>query len=544
MSDGRTATERRVQRAGVDRRSRRRPARRRCTGANAGLRPTWFSHSLLCDSCADIDVPRPRFVRVELGGDLALVQAVAELVDRGEDRLELRVLLVPGRDARVLRPDPRGERVRRDVDPPAVGGHAEPREHRVDGGALGVERDAQRRGGAAARRPPRRGRQRGRERIEDLLDARGGQAEVVVGEQRVVGVLARRRSRRRTRGRARRCGAGRARRRRSRPRPGRSATPPGPRPRPARGRPRGPRGSAGCARSRAARAARGRGRGPTAVAVGRRARRASRRSSSAVAWSCASRSSVANMCARAGAPPGGIIVRWSQPARRARAERSASSASRARRASRAGGMPRTLRRRRFRGPVPQERLTAMAHEVEQITAYSEFQNLIYAGGQAPPYPVRWRELEAAADGGDDARGRRLRRGRGRRRGDDARQPRGLRPLADRPADAARRRHARPVDDDPRHRAAGAAAARRRSACSRSSTPTASWRRRAPRAASGVPYVHSTAASTSIEDVAEAARRRPALVPALLPDRPRPGGELRRSAPRPRATRRSSSRSTR
>jgi lactate 2-monooxygenase len=37
----------------------------------------------------------------------------------------------------------------------------------------------------------------------------------------------------------------------------------------------------------------------------------------------------------------------------------------------------------------------MAHEVEQITAYTEFQNLIYAGGQAPPYPVRWRELEAA-----------------------------------------------------------------------------------------------------------------------------------------------------
>ena len=38
----------------------------------------------------------------------------------------------------------------------------------------------------------------------------------------------------------------------------------------------------------------------------------------------------------------------------------------------------------------------MAHEVEQITAYSEFQNEIYAGGQAPPYPVRWRELEAPA----------------------------------------------------------------------------------------------------------------------------------------------------
>jgi lactate 2-monooxygenase len=38
----------------------------------------------------------------------------------------------------------------------------------------------------------------------------------------------------------------------------------------------------------------------------------------------------------------------------------------------------------------------MAHEVEQVRAYSEFQNEIYAGGEAPPFPVRWRELEAAA----------------------------------------------------------------------------------------------------------------------------------------------------
>src|SRR3954464_15888538 len=38
----------------------------------------------------------------------------------------------------------------------------------------------------------------------------------------------------------------------------------------------------------------------------------------------------------------------------------------------------------------------MAHELEQVPAYSEFQNEIYASGQAPPCPVAWRELEAAA----------------------------------------------------------------------------------------------------------------------------------------------------
>src|SRR3954452_23261803 len=38
----------------------------------------------------------------------------------------------------------------------------------------------------------------------------------------------------------------------------------------------------------------------------------------------------------------------------------------------------------------------MAHELEQVPTYSEFQNEIYASGQAPPYPVAWRDLEAAA----------------------------------------------------------------------------------------------------------------------------------------------------
>jgi lactate 2-monooxygenase len=37
----------------------------------------------------------------------------------------------------------------------------------------------------------------------------------------------------------------------------------------------------------------------------------------------------------------------------------------------------------------------MAHELEQTAAYSDFQNLIYAAGEAPPLPVAWRELEAA-----------------------------------------------------------------------------------------------------------------------------------------------------
>ena len=37
----------------------------------------------------------------------------------------------------------------------------------------------------------------------------------------------------------------------------------------------------------------------------------------------------------------------------------------------------------------------MAHELEQVAAYSDFQNEVYAAGEAPPFPVAWRELEAA-----------------------------------------------------------------------------------------------------------------------------------------------------
>ena len=37
------------------------------TPANAGLRPTWFSHSLLWDSWIDIDVPSSSVVRASSG---------------------------------------------------------------------------------------------------------------------------------------------------------------------------------------------------------------------------------------------------------------------------------------------------------------------------------------------------------------------------------------------------------------------------------------------------------------------------------------------
>jgi lactate 2-monooxygenase len=37
----------------------------------------------------------------------------------------------------------------------------------------------------------------------------------------------------------------------------------------------------------------------------------------------------------------------------------------------------------------------MAHELEQTAAYSDFQNEIYAAGEAPRFPVAWRALEAA-----------------------------------------------------------------------------------------------------------------------------------------------------
>ena len=76
------------------------------------------------------------------------------------------------------------------------------------------------------------------------------------------------------------------------------------------------------------------------------------------------------------------------------------------------------------------------------------------------------------------------------------------PLADRPADAARRRE-RDLRDDVLGTAMPAPVLLARSACSRSSTPTPSWP--SPRAAArtGVPIVASTASSFTLEEIAEA-----------------------------------------
>ena len=63
-------------------------------------------------------------------------------------------------------------------------------------------------------------------------------------------------------------------------------------------------------------------------------------------------------------------------------------------------------------------------------------------------------------------------------------------------------------------------------------------------ATGVPMILSSAASTSLEDVATELGERAALVPALLVGRPRARGQPRRPRRRGRATARSSSRSTR
>src|SRR5688572_28797066 len=45
---------------------------------------------------------------------------------------------------------------------------------------------------------------------------------------------------------------------------------------------------------------------------------------------------------------------------------------------------------------PEARSARMAHEVEHAEVLSDYQNEIYASGEAPPYPMRWRDLEAAA----------------------------------------------------------------------------------------------------------------------------------------------------
>ena len=73
--------------------------------------------------------------------------------------------------------------------------------------------------------------------------------------------------------------------------------------------------------------------------------------------------------------------------------------------------------------------------------FGDYYREIYAkgmlAGERPAQPIAWAELEASRRGGARRARRRLRLGRRRHRGHDAREPRGVPPLADRPARAAR-----------------------------------------------------------------------------------------------------------
>ncbi len=139
--------------------------------------------------------------------------------------------------------------------------------------------------------------------------------------------------------------------------------------------------------------------------------------------------------------------------------------------------------------------------------YANYQYEIYLRGMANQRPARtldWRQLEQDAYN-------LLRRGpRGYIAGgaglgrDDARQPRGLRPLAHPAAHAARRLRALAGVARCWEPSCPRRCCWRRSACRRWRTPRASWRWRAARRAAGVPLVASSAASHTIEQIAQAA----------------------------------------
>ena len=123
-------------------------------------------------------------------------------------------------------------------------------------------------------------------------------------------------------------------------------------------------------------------------------------------------------------------------------------------------------------------------------------------------PRRRRRVAGLARGLGGARARdaragavRLRRRRRRLRGDDPREPRGVRAAPAAAADARRQRRARPLGRGARAALAGAVPARAdRRALDR--PPRGRARRRArARSATGVPMILSSAASTSLEDVA-------------------------------------------
>ena len=148
------------------------------------------------------------------------------------------------------------------------------------------------------------------------------------------------------------------------------------------------------------------------------------------------------------------------------------------------------------------------------------------GGETPAVPGAGRGPGAPRPRDDGGAGGELRLRRGRDRGHDARQPRGLPPPPDRAPHAARRRRARPLDHRARHAAAGAAAAR--------PDRRPEGRPRGGRAGDGAGGGGRRPADDRqhrlpLHDGGDrrGERRGAALVPALLAQRPRAARELRR-----------------
>ena len=104
------------------------------------LRPTRFSHMRLCDSWNADDTPCASGERVYARIDLALVDAVPELVQAREDPVQ-RVLVEVRRQADVGGRERRRERVHRAVEPPGGAVHPPALEHPEREAALRVARE-------------------------------------------------------------------------------------------------------------------------------------------------------------------------------------------------------------------------------------------------------------------------------------------------------------------------------------------------------------------------------------------------------------------
>ena len=130
----------------------------------------------------------------ELRRDAGLVEAVAELVQRGEVRDAEVVQVVARRDAHVLRAERLRERVRRRIQAPAVGVEADRLEHGHHGAALVVDLERAGEGAVVARLAVGAGRARDEldelvaQRREQRPQLRGRQPGLEVVEQDVVGV--------------------------------------------------------------------------------------------------------------------------------------------------------------------------------------------------------------------------------------------------------------------------------------------------------------------------------------------------------------------